>query len=380
MRRIAPGAADKMKLRRAIGPALAFVLLTGVGVGVRRTIHETEQTDAAARHAASLITIRVLTGSEKVRFLTDPDLAKILDSDGMALSVQKADSRDIPSRTDLASFDVIYAAGEPVAAKIMQSPGAKGAYTSLYTPLAVASWKSLIPVLQNSGAVSPTGSIFTIDMAKLVAMMEKDTRWKDLPGNTAYPASKSVLITSSDVQKSNSAGMYLALAAYLANGDNVVERASDADKVASHLAGLFARQGFQETSATGPFEDYTVMGIGKAPLVMIYEQQFLDYVLSHQNPNPDMVLLYPRPTILSKQTLVAMSDQGARFAQIMTSNPQVISIAHRYGFRTQDNSELFAAVEAKGFAIPHTLVDVIDPPSYDILEKLIHRVDVELNK
>src|SRR5579863_7112538 len=122
------------------------------------------------------------------------------------------------------------------------------------------------------------------------------------------------------------------------------------------------------------------MGMGEAPLVMIYEQQFLEYVLSHPNPNPDMVLLYPVPTILSKHTLVALSDNGARFAQVMTSNPKVISIAHRYGFRTQDNTELFAAVEAKKVVIPHTVVDVIDPPSYDILEQLINRVDIALSK
>jgi len=67
----------------------------------------------------------------------------------------------------------------------------------------------------------------------------------------------------------------------------------------------------------------------EAPLVMIYEQQFLEYILSRPKPNPDMVLLYPLPTILSKHTLVALSDNGARFAQEMISNPKVSSIAQR---------------------------------------------------
>ena len=222
--------------------------------------------------------------------------------------------------------------------------------------------------------------MYIADMAKLVDIMQKGTRWKDLPGNTAYAVGKSVLISSTDVRKSNSGGMYLALASYLANGNNVVDNDADADKVADRMVGLFSRQGFQESSSAGPFEDYTAMGIGKAPLVMIYEQQFLEYVLSHSNPNPDMVLLYPVPTILSKHTLVALSDNGARFAQVMISNPKVISIAHRYGFRTQDSAELFAAVEAKKLVLPHTVVDVIDPPSYDILEKLINHIDAALSK
>jgi hypothetical protein len=144
--------------------------------------------------------------------------------------------------------------------------------------------------------------------------------------------------------------------------------------------GLFSKQGFQESSSAGPFEDYTAMGIGKAPLVMIYEQQFLEYILSHPNPNLDMVLLYPVPTILTKHTIVALSDNGARFAQIMISNPKVNAIAQRYGFRTQDNTALFAAVEAKKMVIPHTIVDVIDPPSYDILERLITHIETAFAK
>jgi hypothetical protein len=174
--------------------------------------------------------------------------------------------------------------------------------------------------------------------------------------------------------------MYLALAAYLANGNNVVDNDADADKVGASMVGLFSKQGFQESSSAGPFEDYTAMGIGKAPLVMIYEQQFLEYVLSHPTPNPDMALLYPVPTVLSKHTLVALSDSGARFAQVMTTNPKIVSIAHRYGFRTQDNTELFDAVERKKLVIPHTIVDVIDPPSFDVLEKLIGRIDAALSK
>jgi hypothetical protein len=370
-----------MNLRRAIGPALAVLLLIGVAVGIRRSISDKKQAEIAAGRIAARITVKVLTGSEKEKFLTDPELAKVLDTEGIAITVQKAGSREIASRPDLKSFDAAYPAGAPAAVKIAQTTGSKRTFTSLYTPIAVASWKSLIPVLEASGLVTrKDGSFFIVDMAKMVDMMQKGTRWKDLPGNTAYAVGKSVLITSTDVRKSNSGGMYLALAAYLANGNNVVDNEADADKVADRMVGLFSRQGFQESSSAGPFEDYTAMGIGKAPLVMIYEQQFLEYILSHPNPNPDMVLLYPVPTILSKHTLVALSDNGARFAQVMISNPKVSSIAQRYGFRTQDNTELFAALEAKKVVIPHTVVDVIDPPSYDILEKLISRIDAALSK
>lgn len=370
-----------MNLRKAIGPALAILLLIGVGIALNYSLREKKLTDAASRKAAGRVTVKVLTGSEKEKFLSDPGLARILDDEGITITVQKAGSREIATRPDLKTFDVAFPAGAPAAVKISQTTGSKRIFTSFYTPMAVASWKALIPVFEKSGVVAAKdGSYFIVDMAKLVEMMQKGTRWKDLPGNTAYAVGKSVLVSSTDVRKSNSGGMYLALASYIANGNNVVDNDSDADKIADSMVGLFSRQGFQESSSAGPFEDYTSMGIGKAPLVMIYEQQFLEYAMSRKSVNPDMVLLYPAPTILSKHTMVALSDNGARFAQVMTSNEKVTSIAHHYGFRTQDNSELFSLVEARKLVIPHTVVDVIDPPTFDILERLIGRIDAALTK
>jgi hypothetical protein len=370
-----------MNLRKAVGPVLAVLMLIGVAIAITSSMRDKKAAEVSARQTAARIKVKVLTGSEKEKFLSDSELANTLEAEGITITVQKAGSREIATRADLKSFDVAYPAGAHAAMKIAQNTGSKRTFTSFYTPMAVASWKSLIPVLEKSGLIArKDGTVYIVDMAKLVEMMQKGTRWKDLPGNTAYAVGKSVLISSTDVRKSNSGGMYLALAAYIANGNNVVDNEQDANKVAASMVGLFSRQGFQESSSAGPFEDYTAMGIGKAPLVMIYEQQFLEYILSRPNPNPDMVLLYPVPTILSKHTLVALSDNGARFAQVMTSNPKISSIAQRYGFRTQDSTELFAAVEAKKLVIPHTVVDVIDPPSYDILEKLIDRIDAALTK
>ena len=71
--------------------------------------------------------------------------------------------------------------------------------------------------------VHTTGGLTTLDVAAYMKLVDTNTRWKDLPGNTTYPVNKSILITSTDVRKSNSAAMYLALTSYVANGDNIVE-------------------------------------------------------------------------------------------------------------------------------------------------------------
>jgi hypothetical protein len=359
-----------MKLHKVLGPLLAVLLLVGVGFAVKYSAHEKQLADAAAARLAARVTVKVLTGSEKERFLTDPELTKVLNDEGIILSVQKAGSREIASRSDLKSFDVAYPAGEHAAIKIEQITGSKRVFTSFYTPMVVASWRQLIPVLEKNGLVADReGAYYLIDMAKLVALMLKGTRWKDLPGNQAYAVSKSILVSS------NSAAMYLALASYVANGNNVVTTDADAEKIAGTMVGLFAKQGFQESSTSSVFEDYAAMGLGKAPMVMIYEQQYLEYMFSHAKPNPDMVLLYPAPTVMSKHTIVALSDAGAKFAQVMTTNAKVNAIAQKYGFRSQENAALLEDAEKKKLAIPRTVVDVVDPPSYEILEKLINKID-----
>lgn len=369
-----------MPARKVLGPLLALALLGGVGFAIYHSAKNKQAADATPA-ANDAIQVKVLTGSEKEAFLNDPELVSLLAQRGISLTVQKAGSREIALRNDLKSFDVAYPAGSPAAVKIAQASGSKQVFPSFYTPMVVASWKPLIPALTAAGLVQQRdGAYFIVDMAKMVTMMEKGVRWKELPSNSAYAVGKTVLITSTDPRKSNSGAMYLSLASYVANGSNVVDNEADANKVADRMAALFSKQGFQESSSAGPFEDYTVMKMGKAPLVMVYEQQFLEYAFKHQNVDPDMVLLYPQPTVLTKHTLVALNDKGVRFAQVMTSDPKVMAVAQRYGFRAQEQTQLLADAKARGLAVPASLVDVIDPPSFDVLEKLITRVDAALTK
>jgi hypothetical protein len=58
-----------------------------------------------------------------------------------------------------------------------------------------------------------------LDRRRYLELVHKQTRWNELPGNTVYPARKSLLIASSDVRTSNSAAMYLAIASYVSNGE-----------------------------------------------------------------------------------------------------------------------------------------------------------------
>jgi hypothetical protein len=162
----------------------------------------------------------------------------------------------------------------------------------------------------------------------------------------------------------------------LANNQQVVQSAEDVDRVLPQVAPLFLRQGFQEQSSAGPFEDYLALGMGKAPLLMAYESQMLEFWLKHPDKiKSDMVILYPRPTVFSKHVLVPYTPAGVRLGQALENDPQLRALAHEYGFRTGGEAKGPELWKQRGIAVPELLVDVIDPPSHEWLERMIVAIE-----
>ncbi len=135
------------------------------------------------------------------------------------------------------------------------------------------------------------------------------------------------------------------------------------------------RQGLQESSSAGPFENYTTMGLGKAPLVMIYESQFLEYQSKQSQPNTEMVLLYPQPTIYTKNILVPFTENGHKLGNALASDLELQKLAAQYGYRTFSPEYFTTFLKEKNLSAPADLVDVIDPPSFEVLERMIQSIE-----
>ena len=365
-----------MDFKKWLGPLLGVLLLGGIGAGIWYSFSDKSAATQTAARAANQITVRVVSGSEKIPLLKDERLVKVMSKYNITLDVQKAGSREIASLPDLKTFDVAFPAGQPAAEKIRLTAGAKKTATAFATPMVVASWKPIAETLVSNGIVKQeAGAYWILDMAKLLDLMATGKRWRDLPNNTAFSVGKSVLVSTTNVSTSNSAAQFLALSSYLFNGAEVVATAEQADAAARKVAPLFARQGFLESSSSGPFEDYLAIGMGKTPLVWIYEAQFLEQALQ-RGMKPEMVLLYPRPTIFTKHVMVALSDKGVRFVEAM-ADPAVLAIAAEYGYRSENSGGLEtirSSAKAKGLALPD-LVDLVDAPAYDMLERMIVAIE-----
>ena len=355
--------------RRLVALGLAVLLIVGVGYAIV----------SSARDALgpAPVALRGLIGSEKDAFFKDPRVVAALKRGGFEVSVVTAGSRQIAG-TDLSSQDFAFPAGVPAAEKIRRDHAGSKAFVPFYTPMAIASWRPIVDLLTTAGVVHTTGEVTVLDMAAYMQLVDANTRWKDLPGNTAYPVNKSILITSTDVRRSNSAAMYLSLASYVANDDNIVENGADVAPLMDRLAPLFLRQGFVASSSEEPFDDYLVQGMGKSPMVMIYESQFLQRAAAADGSiTPDMVLMYPDPTIFSKHTFVGLTEKGIKLGDFLTNDPEMRSLATDYGFRTTDTQAFAKFVADHKLSVPASLVNIIDPPTYETLEAMITRLEAD---
>ncbi|GAA3069266.1 hypothetical protein [Streptosporangium carneum] len=355
-------------MKRSIGIALA--LLLGAAVVVAVVLGNRDDVSGPT-------TVRGVIGSEKKPFFDDPRVRAAFERHGLRVEVDTAGSRQIATEVKLDDYAFAFPSSLPAAEKIKKDRKVATTFSPFYSPMAVATFQPIAELLTKAGLVRDSGQGYQVlDVAKYMDLVAKSTRWDKLPGNTAYPARKRVLLTTTDVRTSNSAAMYLAITSYVANGEDVVTASAQVPAVAGKVAPVFLDQGYSQSSSEAPFDDYLVMGSGKTPMVMIYEAQYLSRVFAGDGSiKPEMRLLYPSPTVLSKHTLVPFTPQAAEVGRLLTEDPELRTLAAQYGFRTAD-PKAFADLVAKHRApAARDLVDVVEPPTYEHLEGLIANID-----
>ena len=370
-------------MRRIIGAVLIGLLLMGMaalgawrlsgrggGAVLSRDASPVGQT---ASTPTNLKTVRGVVGSEKKAFFSDPEVKRIFALNGLSVEVDSAGSREIATSTDLKAYDFASPSSAPAAEKIKREHKTLGAYSPFYSPIAIASFQPIVDLLEKAGVAkkAPAG-YWSFDVNAYLKIVNKRTRWDELPGNTAYPASKAVLVTTTDVRRSNSAAMYLAMASYAANGNRVVSTKDEVAAVLPAMERLFLGQGFSESSTEYPFEDYLALGKGKTPLLLTYESLFLDRQMRNDGSiTSDMVLLYPTPDVLSKHAMLALTKNGDTVGELVSENPDLQRLAADYGFRTTNPATFREVLSRSGVAMPPELVNVVEPPRYELLESMI---------
>ncbi|WP_345493193.1 three-helix bundle dimerization domain-containing protein [Nocardia callitridis] len=362
--------------RRLVSTGL-IVALVLVVVAVGFTVRKPAAEAPTAAPAQALTVVHGVVGSEKMAFFQDPKVVDTLARNGLQVDVQPAGSRQIATSTDLDRYDFAFPSSEITAEQIQRQRKVNTRYIPFSSPMAIATFAPIVDVLTRAGVVGP-GPTPTLDVGAYLKLVGNNTRWDQLPGNTAYPVGKNILISTTDPRSSNSAALYLAAASYVANNETIVQGTPAEQDVIPTLSRLFVGQGYTENSSEGPFGNYLAGGMGPTPLAWIYESQFVE-AAAQGKTTPEMRLLYPGPTVWSRHTLIPLGDSGDRLGQLLSEDKGLQRLAAEHGFRTGDPAQFGAVVAEHGVPVAADLLDVVAPPTYETLEHLIDGVTKSYN-
>ncbi len=347
--------------------------------------------DVAATTAANAIVLEGLIALDVETYLKDPRVTKILADKNITVNATRIGSREMANRVKSGmTVDFFFPSGIVAANQI--SDAAKKvnintvSYSPFYTPMVMASWVPIAKILTANKIAKPLGpssestKIYGLDLQQLTDLMLAKKRWKDLPGSSAYDVSRSILVSTTDVRKSNSAAMYLALSSFAINKSELVTDKATARQVALKVSELFKRQGYQENYVNGNFDDYVSIGMGKTPLAFIYENQMVSYAISKKGIGADMVLMYPTPTIFNKVVFVAGNDKAKILGELLANDPQLQKIGIEYGFRGSDAAAFAAEAKKAGLTVNERIVEVVDPPAYEVMAEMIEVITQEMKQ
>ncbi|WP_395701758.1 hypothetical protein [Aquabacterium sp.] len=367
---------------------ITLVLLAGLGGAVFFAMRGQREDQARLQETKAIANAPVLKGVialDVEPYFKDPRVIRVLAAHKLPVDVVRVGSREMAGKVVAgAAPDFLFPSGVVAANQVVDAarkaniPAAQTA--PFYTPMVIASWESIARILVANGLAKPMSpKVYGVDMAKLTETMLAKKRWKDFKDAAAYDVSRSVLVSTTDVRRSNSAAMYLALTSHALNGDIVTERAA-AQQTAMKLVELFKRQGYQENYVNGNFDDYVAIGIGKTPMAFIYENQLVSYALAKKGIGADMVLLYPQPTIVNKVVFVSMNERAKALGELLANDAELQGIAVEYGFRIADTQRFMAAIQPTGLAVEPRLTQVVDPPSFEIMAEMIDTVAKEMTQ
>lgn len=369
-----------MKLR---APHYIGIALLVIGLVAALTVQLTGFGRGSQSPLRGSTVVTGVVGSEKVAFFEDPLVQDVFAEHGYDVRVQKSGSWRMASLDNLTEFDFAFPASEIAAENISAThQGAvKSSHKPFFSPIAIATFEPILNLLQQNGvAEKDAQGRWRINMAAYLKLVQDDTRWNQLKGAASvYNSPRNVLLTSTDIRTSNSAGQYLALSAYVLNGDSVVTSQQQAGANLDLLTKLFVAQGYAGSSSTAPFENYLSQGMGAVPMVVSYEGQFLEEELRpNSRIQQGMVLAYPNPTIFSVHTGTAFTENGQAVMQLLETDPKLAELLAAHGFRPQGQNaavfDNFVNDHNLSFPTASEFVNLAQEPSYQVLDYLLTQI------
>ncbi len=292
------------------------------------------------------ITLKGKMGS-KGDFFDDAEVQRILMAHHLRVHITSTGSRDV-ARYDIGSYDFVFPSGQPAADLIIKdrSNASPPLFTRIYrpftSPIVLATYREYAETLRAKGIAAPQeGSdperplYYQLDLKSFLEVVAAGKSWNDIGiKNFGVSNGNAVLAHSPNVCSSNSSGTYMGLVAFVQHGNQVPRDVAEATALAQKIKPLVTAQGLPAADLFRPY--ITPEGKGAAPIVVVYEHQFLAYQVQQRangKLDSDRVLLYPSTNFLTQPELIALNADGDRLGRLVTENPALRRRAVELGFR-----------------------------------------------
>lgn len=266
--------------------------------------------------------------------------------------------------------DGFFASSEFAAVQLQRVMGERSKPIIFDSPLVIASTSVVAACLQQLGIVSQEQpGIWSIDFGAYENAVAQGVKWS-VCNNSAKNRHGPILIRSTNPNCSNSGELYVALAAYVANNDNVVVSQRAATEIGHKIKSLIAEQGGQSTTTENLFQQYLTESL---PMVAVYEAQYLWKKITDPRAMAGLVLMYPNPTIGSPHILLARDIKGSDVQDLLKNSQVLDNIAEdTFGWRI-DIQARFAQIMMSRYKIevPAQVYEDATAPEGSLLPDLI---------
>ncbi|MFJ8631038.1 hypothetical protein [Streptomyces sp. NPDC093568] len=360
--------------------------------------------------------------ASKSDYFKDPEVQRLLLKHGLRVDIHRLGSRGIATQS-LKGMDAVFPSGQPAAKQILnRQDRSVRSVRPFVTPLVLGTFRAYAETLQKARVATPQPSpdggrtlYYDLDMRKFMDLLngttgkddkattgdqdhdgnkERADTWNGIGFDKAGGRSNSgrVLVRTSSVCESNSAGTYLSILAFVANGDSTPgagagDRGTAMDQareIAGRIRPLIDLQGmWADEQADSYLSD---LGESIAPISLIYEHQYLAHQIEFERKygkqDTDRVLLYPTPYALTEPQLISLSDKGDRLVRVIENDPELRQRAIELGFRVRFSGEdgtsdqLNEYLNSRGIQVPRPNRDEtkVYEPELDLLQEIINTV------
>lgn len=318
------------------------------------------------------IRIAMVYGGEKTAFLDNPRLRKILEDEGISLSLQRAGSIEMATTLDVAGKDCIWPSSA-AAADLARLSGKKplAVETIFASPIVFFAWDEAEQAMARAGLVAEREGFLYADALAVVKRIMEGARWRE---DFGLPIFGPFRVLSTDPGVSNSGNLWAGLLAIGMNGGEAPDRARMRE-LAPAIRAHFDSMGYLETSSGPMFEGFLTQGPGARPLISGYENQLVEFVAQNAQA-ADLIrsrirVIYPEPTVFASHPMLAMTPACQRLIAVLRS-PAAQDVAWSdHGFRTGLIGVANDPAALKHARLPETISAVAPTPSAEATMDLV---------